>query len=176
MDSTDASVLTRIAEVVFEHFDRQRLVLFGGLADCGDRIVGRSNLQRVLVEHRLFVACFGDLYVVGRRFEFEVVADIAEGDVFEDRLAVDIDVDVRSIRRQVGNADASHLGFFVHPIVGGIALAVVHIRLVTIAVLFLASGTACETTDYRNTAYRLHYRSSVVCRHMIQNYKRVAYI
>ena len=49
------------------------------------------------------------LYLIGSWFELLVGADLAVAEIFDDRLAINKDVDVRCVRREVGDAERTHL-------------------------------------------------------------------
>jgi len=108
VNQTDASgLLTRVTVVVRQHERFERLV--GALADLSRRRDGVLAVgldgdgpgedDRVRVAGRRYL----DLSLAGG--DFEVVADGPERHVLEDRRVVDVDVDVRCVRRDVCDAD-----------------------------------------------------------------------
>jgi hypothetical protein len=108
VDETDAGVAAvGVAVVVFQNQHLEGLVgPLADFADGGQRVGGVGRHRHRPREHRrVRVAGGRNLHLAVARGGVQIATDGAEGHVFQHRVAVDVDVDVRRVRRHVGRTD-----------------------------------------------------------------------
>ena len=108
---TDARLtLVRRTVVVFEHLDCERsLGVFSQFTDSECRVVTLTHLYLFVEDGGVSVARRRNLYLVSVGREFEVLAYRTELHVFEDRVTVYVDINVRCVGRGVYDAQFPRL-------------------------------------------------------------------